>query len=148
MTDEEYDKYSLLTVKNPIFNKNGLENLPESGIIRLGVVRDAVLSKDVSLKINESKQNRHIVGSANFTKGRSYLNDGVDAQRLVDELKGTGTPIFDSNGEWTRKERVSCSVYVGKHVDISTGEETPTKNLTIIYSKTGTHIVPRRSDDQ
>jgi filamentous hemagglutinin len=63
-------------------------------------------------------------------------------------LKGTGNPIFDSNGDWTYKERVVCSKHIGIHVDGITGKETPTKNLTIIYSKEGCHVVPGRSEKQ
>ena len=147
-SDKEYDKLSELTVKTPIFNKKGIENFSDSDIIRLGVVRDAVTSGEVSLKIKETAQNRHIVNSSGFIKGRSYLNEGINPQQLVEELKGTGSPIFDSEGNWTHKERVVWSDWVGTHVDVATGAETPTKNLTIIYSKAGCHIVPRRSDEQ
>jgi hypothetical protein len=147
MTDKEYDDYSLLTTKNPIFNKKGLEISSKSDIIRLGVVRDAVKSNSVSLKINPQKQNRHIMGSGGFIEGRSRLTIGLDeAQKLVNELRGTGEPIFDRNGEWVRKERVVCSNYVGIHVDLD-GKETKTKRLTIHYSATGSHIVPGKDDD-
>lgn len=147
MTDKEYDDYSLLTTKNPIFNRKGLENSTKSGIIRLGVVRDAVKSKSVSLKINPQKQNRHIVGSDGFIAGRSRLTVGIDeAQRLVNELRGTGEPIFDRKGEWAHKERVVSSNYVGIHVDLD-GNETRTKRLTIHYSATGSHLVPGKDDD-
>lgn len=148
MTDQEYDKFSLLTVNNPIFSKKGLEKIQDGDTIRLGIVRDAVTSGRVSTKINENKQNRHIPDSSGFAEGRSRLNVSVEeAQKIVDELKGTGEPIFDAYGDWTNKERVVCSDYVGIHVDVSTGKEEKTKNLTIIYSNTGTHIVPRRSDE-
>lgn len=147
MTDKEYDHYSVLTVKNPILNKKGLEHFSQSDKIRLGVVRDAVESGNISLTINKSKQNRHIKGSG-YIEGRSFLNISTeDSQRLLDELKGTGEPIFDKNGDWTHKERVECSDVIGTHVDVLTGEETKTKNLTIIYSNTGCHIVPRRGDE-
>lgn len=148
MTDKEYDYCSLLTSKNPIFQRKGLENSSNSGIIRLGVIRDAVASNSVSLNINAQKQNRHIFGSDGFIEGRSRLFGTLeDAQRLVNELSGTGTPIFDDTGEWVHKERVVCSKYIGIHVNHLTGEETKTNKLTIIYSKTGTHIVPRKGDD-
>ena len=148
MTDKEYDKLSELTAKNPFYNKNALEKLPDNGIIRLGIVRDSITSGQVSTKINISKQNRHIVDSDGYIDGRSRLNVGVEeAQKLVDELKGSGKPIFDNNGEWQHKERVVASDYVGTHIDLETGKETQTKNLTIIYSKSGCHIVPRKEDD-
>ena len=146
MTDEDYDHFSVLTTKNPIFNKEGLEKLSGNGIIRLGVVRDAITSGKVSLNV-KARQNLHIKGNEMFKEGRSYLHEGTDAQKLINELKGTGEPVFDRSGEWQNKERVTCSDYVGTHVDGETGNETPTKNLTIIYSKDGCHIVPRRSDD-
>ena len=147
MTDKEYDYYSLLTVKNPIFVKDGLEKINDSDTIRLGVIRDALDSKSVSAVVNAQKQNRHIVESGEFIEGRSRLSINIDdVQRLVDELKGTGDPIFDTSGEWVRKERVESDQYIGIHVDPETGEETKTKKFTIIYSKTGSHIVPRRDD--
>lgn len=147
MTDKEYDHYSVLTVKNPIFNKKGIDFYSESDKIRLGVVRDAIESGSVSPTINVAKQNRHIVNSDGYIKGRSYLNvDIEDIQKLLDELKGTGKPIFDANGDWTHKERVVCSDYIGTHVDVATGIETKTKGITIIYSKTGCHLVPRKDD--
>ncbi len=148
MTDKEYDHYALLTEKNPIFNKKGLEKNPKSDIIRMGVVCDAVNSGMVSTKINAQKQNRHIPESGGFIEGRSRLTIGIDeAQRLMNELRGTGSPIFDTNGEWLNKERVVAPKLVGVHVNPLTGEETPTDKLLLIYSKTGSHIVPRKGDD-
>jgi hypothetical protein len=148
MTDKEYDKFSLLTATNPILVKDGLEKINADDTIRLGIVRDAVTSGRVSTQINANKQNRHIPGSNGFIEGRSRLDVSIEeAQKIVDELRGTGEPIFDSFGDWTNKERVVCSDYVGVYVDVSTGEETKTKNITIIYSNTGSHIVPRREDE-
>ena len=148
MTDEEYDHYSVLTVKNPNFNKKGIDFYSEGDTMRLGVVRDAIKSGSVSTTINMAKQNRHIPNSGGYIEGRSYLNiDTEGAQKFLEELKGTGEPIFDVNGDWTHKERVVCSDYIGIHVDMLTGEETKTNCPTIIYSNTGCHIVPRRSDE-
>lgn len=145
MTDKEYDHYCALTDENPIFKRKGLQN---DGI-RFGVVNDSIRSGQVSLKINIAKQNRHIVDSNGFIKGRSYLNVSLDdAQQIVEKYKGSGKPIFDAEGDWTHKERIVCDHYVGTHVDIVTGEETKTKCLTIIYSNTGCHIVPRKDDEK
>jgi hypothetical protein len=147
MTDKEYDYYSLLTTTNPIFNKKGLVNSSKSDTIRLGIVRDAVESNLVSLTINPKKQNRHILGSGGFIEGRSRLTIDInEAQRIVNELRGTGQLIFDNKGEWTHKERVVCPNYVGIHVDLD-GNETPTRRLTIHYSATGTHLVPGKDDE-
>ena len=147
MTDKEYDQYSVLTCKNTIFNKNGIEFFDKSDTIRLGVVRDAITSGNVSLKV-KSRQNLHMKGHKDFKEGRSYFEADTDIPKLIDELKGTGNPIFDANGDWTNKERVVASKNIGVHVDGITGKETPTKNLTIIYSKDGCHIVPGRSEEK
>lgn len=77
------------------------------------------------------------------TPGKSYINGDVKyAQKLVDELSGTGRPLTDSSGKWNRKERVKNNTLIGVHVDYETGEETRTKTGIIVYSKTGTHIYP------
>ena len=144
MTDKEYDDYSVLVDKNPMFIRKGIKN---EGM-RFGVIHDAITSNKVSSTINKSKQNRHIPDSDGFIEGRSYLSISLtEAQQIVDELKGTGSPIFDTNGDWTHKERVVHSDYIGVNVDVLTGEETKTKNLTIIYSNSGCHIVPRKGDE-
>lgn len=110
------------------------------------VVKDAIASGEVSKVINADKQNRHIKGSDKFIEGRSYITGTVeDAQKLVDELSGTGTPIM-ANGKWTHKERVTSNSVIGVHVDQKTKKETKTKSGLIIYSKTGSHIVPGRGD--
>lgn len=148
MTDKEYDKFSVLITNNPMFNRKGLENIPKSGTIRLGVIRDAIESGKVKPIINKELQGRHLLGNKHFKLGRSYMDMSIeDTQKLLDELKGTGNPVFDRKGEWKHKERVVCSDFVGVHVDGSTGTETKTKNLTITYSKTGCHIMPRKDDE-
>ena len=121
-----------------------LENSPKNGKIKVGssVVADAISSGAVSTSINQNKQNRHIKDSADYIDGRSYLTISIDkAQDLVDEFAGTGDPVI-VNGEWKRKERIRSDNVIGVHVDPETGKETETKNGIIIYSKTGSHIVP------
>lgn len=125
-----------------------VENTTESGIIKVkkSVVSDAIKDGKVSKTINENKQNRHIPGSKEYIAGRSYIIGNVgEAQKLVDKLSGTGTPVI-VNGEWTNKERVENDSVLGVYVNPKTGEEAETRKAMIIYSKTGTHIVPRKGD--
>lgn len=146
MTDEEYDKYSVFTTENPIFNRKGFDKVPKSGIMRLGIIRDAVESKKVIPSINDEKQRRHLRDRK--IDGRSYLNcDSDEAKKILSKTMGTGTPICDKDGFWLNKERVEWSEKVGVHVDMS-GKETKTNKLTIIYSNTGCHIVPGRSEEK
>lgn len=110
------------------------------------IVKDAIESGSVSKKINKEKQLRHTKDE--HTQGRSYINGDLNyAQKLVDELSGTGSAIVDRNNNWTHRERVSASKNVGVHVNHYDGTEKETNKLTIVYSKTGTHIYPRKDDD-
>lgn len=127
-----------------------LEKSAKSGKINMesSIVKDAISSGIVSTVINADKQNRHIKDGDGYIEGRSYTYGTVeDAQQLVDELSGTGTPIV-ANGEWQNKERVTSNSVVGVHIDPETKAETETKNATIIYSKTGSHVIPRKEDDE
>ncbi|MGM9587834.1 MAG: polymorphic toxin type 50 domain-containing protein [Candidatus Limivicinus sp.] len=128
--------------------QNAIENAVEGSIITSGadVVKDAIKAGSVSTTTNSEKQARHIFGSDGYIAGRSYINGTLeDAQMLVDALSGTGEPIL-VDGEWMHKERVTNSSTIGIHVDQKTKEERETKNAIIIYSKTGSHIVPSRED--
>lgn len=76
----------------------------------------------------------------------SYLYGDLDyAQRLVDKHSGKGTPLLDKNGNWLRKEKFTDTKAIGVHLDIN-GKEVETDAGMIVYSKTGTHIYPRRSN--
>lgn len=120
-----------------------LQSRKNDGIMKTqnNVVRDAIASGSVSTKVNPQKQGRHIKSSSTYIEGRSYLYGTLeDAQQLVNALSGTGTPLFDDNGEWLRKERVDAGKNFGVHVS----PETETSKGMLIYSKTGTHLVPRK----
>lgn len=66
---------------------------------------------------------------------------GLDeAQKTVNELGGTGSPIFDGNGDWTRKERVTYSDYDGKYfhvIDV---------NGQAFFSKVNDYIYPEDNE--
>lgn len=110
------------------------------------IVLNAIRSGKVSKTINPAKQMRHT--RTHHLPGRSYLDGDLKfAQKLVDELSGTGEAKLDSNGKWTYKEMVSGPNIIGTYVDPISGKETRTNKATIIYSKTGTHIYPRREEE-
>lgn len=121
-------------------NKNKVTIKAKNAIIEM-----ALKSGKVSKKVNPQKQGRHIKNSPDYVKGRSYIHGSFStAQKLIDELSGTGSPIIDKNGNWTKKERVTAAKVIGTHVSNKTGIETPTSNALIVYSKTGSHIIPGR----
>ena len=107
------------------------------------IIEEAIRSGKVKKTINREKQLRHT--KSHHTEGRSYLDGDLEyAQRLVDELSGTGQPVIDRNGDWTYQERVVSKENAGIYVDDITKNETQTDKLMIVYSKTGTHIYPRK----
>ena len=54
---------------------------------------------------------------------------------------------YNTDGDWTHKERVESTKYIGTHVDVLTGNESKTNKFTIIYSNTGCHVIPRKGDE-
>ena len=111
------------------------------------VVKEAILSGKVSKAVNREKQNRHIKGSPSYIPGRSYINGSLEeAQKIIDQLSGTGQPVM-AKDKWQNKERVSAMYMIGVHVDPNTLKETATRHGLIVYSKTGSHIIPRKGDD-
>ncbi len=108
------------------------------------LVQRNIDSGNVKLEINPEKQSRHIKDSKGYVEGRSYIYGGVEqAQKIVNDLHGTGTPVRKPNGTWANKEHVQSDKPIGISVSKQTGEE-ETKAATIHYSKTGTHVVPRK----
>ncbi len=122
--------------------KWGVRNGPPYPLERDTTVEDAIKSGQVSKTINREKQMRHT--KSHHTPGRSYLDGDLDfAQKLVDELSGTGQPLMTDDGRWLRKEKINASSVIGTHVD-ENGNETKTDKAMIVYSKTGTHVYPRK----
>jgi hypothetical protein len=110
-----------------------------------GIIDKAIKAGEVISKVNPEKQMRHTLRE--HIPGRSYLNGDVAfAQKLVDELGGKGFAFVSKTNEWNRKEQVSAEDIIGVYVD-KDGNETPSRHATIIYSKTGTHIFPRKGED-
>lgn len=107
------------------------------------IIKKAIDSGTVLKDINRDKQMKHT--KSWHTPGRSYLDGDFEfAQRLVDEYSGTGTPVVSESGEWLRMERIEASEEIGVLVDNKTGEEKRTNKAMIRYSKTGTHVHPRK----
>ena len=145
-SDLTYSK-QVLGVVDKYFRKTPLENIGKSSTIESDTVAKAIESGKVSTTINIDKQNRHIKGNKDYIEGRSYIKGTAeDAQKLVNELSGTGEPVFKPNGEWSNKEKVASDKTIGTNVDPDTGDATDTKKATIHYSKTGSHIVPRKDN--
>ena len=108
------------------------------------IVSDKIKSGEISTKINNILQEKHMKGMKGYIPGRSYFDSRFnlsDIQTLADKLSGTGSLIFDQHGNWTKKERVNASYKVGAHVSLD-GVETRTNKIIMKYSKTRTHMYP------
>jgi len=107
-------------------------------------IRKRIKSDEVDKTVNVEKQNRHIRGTCEYTDGRSYLFDDVDAQELVNRYHGTGRAERAKPGMWTNRETITADRSIGVKVDPDTHVETTTNRFTIHYSNTGTHVVPAK----
>ena len=70
-----------------------------------------------------------------------------EAQDIINAKSGTGTLLYDRKGNWKHKELIDCDKEIGIDVDVNTQKETPTDKATVHYSKTGTHLVPRKGEN-
>ena len=101
---------------------------------------------EYNLQIRQGKQNHHIKGRNGYTN-KSYLLEGIDAKKLVDNFGGKGKLKRTIAGELTDKEFCEVDFIIGVVVDKETGEETETNRFSISYSKKkGTHVVPRNKE--
>ena len=109
------------------------------------IVLEAIESGSVSKEINREKQMRHM--KSGHIQGRSYLDGDLEyAQKLVNKYYGTGDAVVVEGQGWKKKERITAEKIIGTYVDPETGVETKTNKAMIVYSKTGSHIYPRKED--
>lgn len=138
-TPEDYDKietrkaFSASNNAKPVVHKD----TTVADALANGVVKDA---------INLDKQEKHIFTSPNYEAGKSYIyGELADTQMLYDQLKGTGEPVYGSDRNWLNKERVSSDRTIGVWID-KNGEKFESSSAMIVYSKTGSHIYPRKEE--
>ena len=106
-------------------------------------VLQIIRSPDTPKTLNIGNQRKHIRAEGRDLGNRSYLYGTLeDAQRLVDQYSGTGTPKLDGKGNWTHKEFVMADHLIGESVNPETGIATPTHRFAIHYGKRGAHVVP------
>lgn len=66
-------------------------------------------------------------------------------QEIVNKTYKSGDPILVNN-KWNHKIKIESSVQFGVSVNKNNGDETLTNKGVIHFSKTGTHLVPRKED--
>lgn len=137
-------KWGVRRTPEQLGHKPPIKEVLEKSQTRSTIVTDAIRSGVVSKTINREKQSDHTIDKKG--SGRSYLYGDLEyAQNLVDKLSGTGEPKVDRHGNWVNKEAVVNSEPIGEHVD-KDGRGTESCAAMIVYSKTGSHIFPRKED--
>lgn len=91
---------------------------------------------NVASSIHAGQQGKHILGHNNFIPGRSYFNEGVDPQKL---LNGTHAGEFPVVGYGSRGQPI---VDFGTNIGVDGSSGLATRYGTIHSGKSGAHIVP------
>lgn len=109
-------------------------------------MKEALASGRFKKAVNRESQMRHLIGKG-YIPGRSYMfGDLETVQKLVDKYSGSGRAIPNSKtGDWLQREVVDVGRIIGVHINYLTKEENFTTRMTIIYSRTGTHVYPAES---
>lgn len=151
---EERERMKQIGFKKPTISAEERERMLIAGIKKpqrldiageSGIIEDEIRKGNIKLDINHEKQAKHIKGCPEYIDGRSYLTISEDkAQKIINEKSGTGSLVYDRKGLWKNKELIDCDEIIGVDINKSTREETSTDKGTIHYSKSGTHLVPRK----
>lgn len=151
---EERERMKQIGFKKPTISAEEREQMLIAGMKKpqrldiagkSGIIEDEIRKGNIKLDINPEKQAKHIKGCPEYIDGRSYLTISEDkAQKIINEKSGTGSLVYDRKGLWKKKELIDCDEVIGVDINKSTREETSTDKGTIHYSKSGTHLVPRK----
>ena len=57
----------------------------------------------------------------------------------------TGEAVISKSGVWQHKEKIKADEPIGVYISLD-GKNSETNCATIVYSKTGSHIFPRRGE--
>ena len=118
----------------------------------------AIESDKIKVELNVDKQNRHQLGhrlyeeykKKNLQKGLpipSYtILDNDELNALIIQKAGKGYLLVDKKGKWLNKEVIDFDKTVGKvYTD---GRFIETKWGKVHYSKTGSHVVPKKEENK
>ncbi|WP_460124551.1 polymorphic toxin type 50 domain-containing protein [Pseudomonas sp. S2_C03] len=91
---------------------------------------------EIATNIHAGQQGKHILGHNNFMPGRSYLNEVVDPQKL---LNGAHAGKFPVVGYGSRGQPI---LDFGTNIGFDGTSGLATRYGTIHSGKAGAHIVP------
>lgn len=135
----KYDDWKSVFVDKTISFELYKRKTPESAIIK-----EKALAGEIKLTVNENKQARHDKSSPLYQEGKSYMTISMDEiQDIVNKYAGTGELLYDEKDNWQNREVIKAKTPIGVSINQTTKKETGTNWITIHYSKTGVHVVPK-----
>ena len=93
-------------------------------------------ARNISTKIHQGAQGKHIIGHNNHTDGKSALSKNINPQELLDGIHTGKYPVI------SRGARGDVVVDFGKPIGIDNASGAITNFGTIHSGKNGAHIVP------
>ncbi|MEI6080660.1 MAG: polymorphic toxin type 50 domain-containing protein, partial [bacterium] len=116
-------------------------------------IKRKIDSGELPLKLRQQKQDKHVLGTEKYklALNNERLNDTgfkpsymtIDnIQAFVTSKSGTGVLTMSKDGGI--REKIESGAIVGKFWNQYTQEYEDTRCAIIVYSKTGTHVFPRR----
>ncbi len=109
---------------------------------KIQAVKDRIKSGEFPLELNQALQKKHDIHSSSYVEGKSYFDDGIDVQNLVNQSAGNGIIKLNRKDKWQRNfEFHHTNKYVG-WVHDANGQLVHVKSFRIAYGKKGTHVFP------
>jgi SPP1 gp7 family putative phage head morphogenesis protein len=105
-------------------------------------VKNRIKSGEFPLELNQNLQKKHDIHSSSYVEGKSFFDDGIDVQNLVNQHAGNGIIKLNRKDKWQRNfEFHHTNKYVG-WVHDANGQLVHVKSFRIAYGKKGTHVFP------
>lgn len=123
----------------------------DGGIIRDEKIVNAVSAGEISLKLNPEKQNAHILSAPGYdpAENKSYFTIPLEEiQEIVNQYYGTGEVTIGRNGIKNAKEYITVPYDLGVCVTKSGEILGKTNRFRVHYSKSRTHAVPAKKEEQ
>lgn len=148
---KDFSEKSGLSVKKERMSVSGYYKVKSTdeltNIQNQRILKEKISNGDISLVLNPSMQEPHIIGSARYDSqnNKSYFNLSLnELQKILDTYHATGIVKITNSGQI--KEILTLSDEIGVCLEKDGTIIGPTNRFTVHYSKKRTHIVPTRRE--
>ena len=119
--------------------ENGIKSWGRSAAQKAVAANKRALTKQAEndiIKIHQGRQNKHVLNSNNYIKGRSYVTISNDEiKSVIKNKQGTGRIVGN-------KEQIVADKIIGVNINAKHDFKTLTDTAHIHSSKDGVHLVP------